>query len=172
MIIIEGCDNTGKTTLGHRLVDDIRGVYVTNKQPRRRELLIPYMARMFLLSMVGMPLILDRWPAISEPVYGPILRGESALDEDDVRDFHRILTEMNPLVIYCRPPLDKVLGSIDERDQLPGVVENAEKIYRRYDEVMEEFSRDYRPVLIYDYTRDLYPDILNHVKTHLQGAIQ
>lgn len=171
MIIIEGCDNTGKTTLGHRLVDDIHGVYVTNKQPRKRELMIPYMKEMFLLS-AKMPLILDRWPAISEPIYGPILRGESALEEDAVVVANHILTWTNPLVIYCRPPLDKVLGSIDERDQLPGVVENAEKIYHQYDEAMWRFSQDYRPVLIYDYTRDLYPEILNHVKTHLQGAIQ
>lgn len=171
MIIIEGCDNTGKTTLGHRLVDDVRGVYVTNKQPRLEELMFPYMAEMCLLSM-KVPLILDRWPAISEPIYGPILRGGSALDEDAVVIANRILTWVNPLVIYCRPPLAKVLGSIEERDQLPGVVANVEKIYHRYDEVMEEFSQDYQPVLIYDYTRDLYPEILNHVKTHLKGAIQ
>lgn len=44
------------------------------------------------------------------------------------------------LIIYCRPHLSTILRN-GGRDQMPGVLENHQKIVEAYDRLMEELAR-------------------------------
>jgi hypothetical protein len=61
---------------------------------------------------------------------------------------------MNATIVHCRPPLERILH-FDERDQMPGVIENARELYEAYDNVMKGVAH-YQRVIVYDYTQQTY----------------
>ncbi len=75
MIIIEGMDNTGKTTLIHQLSQQFKLPSArTGTYPRKVSDILNWHNR---ASAAPRTLILDRHPAISDLVYGPIIRGST-----------------------------------------------------------------------------------------------
>lgn len=162
MIIVEGMDNSGKSTLATRLAYDLQGCVIANK--RKPQVLSHFLQQIALAtaSDAMMPTILDRVSAISEPVYG-ILR---------TRQFE--LTDLLPvwmmmgLVVYCRPPLS-VVTNFGGREQMAGVIEQASKLYDRYDLIMERVSH-YQEVIEYDYTKDTYQSLKEKIDAHQRST--
>lgn len=155
-IILEGPDGAGKTTLRDRMIRDI-GV---EPGPRASTSLggpVPD-----LLNWVeedqeqwlgsAMVRLYDRYPLISEQVYGPVLRDApqypfgSAIGK---RHMDKMMGDS--LVIWCMPPLETVVSNIaaDEDGQMPGVRENITDIYTAYEAVMNAYTGK---ALRYDYT--------------------
>ena len=165
MILIEGCDNSGKTTLVSKLSDDLRLLSIRQRQLPRNKLDITE----YVLYMLGLsrrfPTIFDRWPPISEPIYGPICRGVSFLTKQEVFDLHSMITELDPcpVIVYCRPR-DSVILDFGEREQMEGVRENGRKLIKAYDKSMNETPLD---VITYDYEHDSYETLLKQLKVYL-----
>lgn len=160
LIIVEGMDNTGKSTLIQTLAEEFRlPTARTYKKPDSSKEIHIWDA---WCNSCPRPLILDRHPAISDLVYGPLLRGitYSGLGlAQNVREGNYL--------IYCRPSIDVINSSMGERDQLEGVPENAHKLLHAYDYLMEELHPD----VIYDYTQTEEIDILKQVLTTFLGRL-
>jgi thymidylate kinase len=96
LILIEGCDGAGKTTLAQTIAT-IRGAKVRHSPitPPGIDLLSWYHD---ILSQPG-PLILDRC-FLSEPVYGPLYRARSRLTAADITQLTRHVTERNGIFVH------------------------------------------------------------------------
>lgn len=82
--------------------------------------------------------IYDRFTCIDQQIYGPICRND--YDLDDYRLWTDIMNECisigcKPYFIYCRPAVEDIIGFEDGREQMEGVIENAEALLRRYDDM-------------------------------------
>lgn len=171
MIIVEGCDNTGKSTLVSRLAGDLKIMAITSRsRPTSIEDIAQYTGEMTLLSC-KYKTVFDRWQAISESIYGPVCRGTQLIDDEARSVLDWITAFVNPLVIYCRPQYEQIANTIRKRKQMEGVEENLQELVSAYDERMLQISGT-MATFVYDYTHTTYEDLLAHVKLHLNGSIQ
>lgn len=130
IIIVEGCDFTGKSTLVDQLAKSLKAVVY-------RECNIPSpgveAAKEWLdtVRVLGRSrtVICDRSPLISEPIYGPTIRGFSSIF---FPESVRLMGELpdSTITIWCDPGKEEVLKCNNE--QMVGVHENLERIYDSY----------------------------------------
>ena len=151
LVIIEGPDGSGKTSLANRLRKDLSSPCLflrSNGAPTRVEDLAQIIHWINALPLY-VPLITDRNPLISEYVYGPILRGKC---------MHKWTLEQmanwskRALVIYCRPSWSALAQALRREIQLEGVIENHRIIVEAYDKLMSEFQTRGVEVVPYDFT--------------------
>lgn len=156
MIIVEGMDNAGKTTLVDRLSEDLKLLRISNrKRPTGLTDMYWYAISMVELSK-QYPTIFDRWQIISEPIYGPICRGTDWPSQADLYALEAMTTAVNPLIIYCRPP-DEVILNFGDRPQMEGVIDQAKQLIAAYDRAIERLEKSgWFGVLRYDYKTDTY----------------
>lgn len=157
MIIIEGPDGAGKTTLINKLL----GRYPALKKapractslggPLRGNELIEWLRSHGV--MYGY--IYDRHPCISGAVY------DSVFAETPV-EVARVWLQgtMSKIcgaaqVIYCRPPRREIIKSVNESAQLGGVDRKIHRIIDTYDSIMANMLPHER----YDWTRDGLPSL-------------
>lgn len=138
MIIVEGPDGAGKSTLRERIQEDFnielgpRASHSTNGP-------VPNLTKWVdhdLMEWGSSPLkIYDRYPLISEPIYGTIVRGEvdDKFTSSWLRNRINLMRSMS-LVIWCLPPLDVVRNNVhDPLDpQMNGVQANIDAIWMLY----------------------------------------
>lgn len=152
MIIIEGMDNSGKSRLAAHLAEKF-GLRIIKRSgpPKDREAFILETLEFLILNP---EVIYDRHPLISEEVYGPILRNVNVFNRPGVswEDFLNSLLRLDPLIIYCRPPDEKIL-CFGDRDQMPAVVENARRLIDAYDRVMGWIRHEGTLFVVHDFTR-------------------
>lgn len=168
MIIIEGCDNTGKSTLAEKLSKDL-GIEVQHSVRPDPSLAPHNIMEHAKRQLRPRRIILDRVFAISEYVYGRVIRGQSLLKEHHGDAFMELYQRQH-MIIYCRPS-DKVIQDNKGRDQMEGVVDNFPKIIAEYDDLIKELEQFYKgPIVCYDYTsRSSYGIILELAKIHLKN---
>lgn len=152
MIIIEGPDGVGKTTLSKRLSKDL-GVPLAPKKhveapkdPRT----YTYKALGPAVTGEGDPLIWDRL-FFSELVYGTIVRDGPALSMPEQAYVMRVLKTLGCPVIFCSAPADVIDKNVKRSKQMRGVKRNLTKIvdaYRYY----AQFAKQQRlNVYYFDY---------------------
>mgnify|MGYP001305073325 CR=1 FL=1 len=175
MIIIEGMDGSGKTSLAQKLSFRLGDVpikrLVTSGGPTYYDLLVER-TRATLTELRNQvtrnqrPVVIyDRFPLISEAVYGTILRGRNSFG-DEWTTLIDLLLALDPVVIYCRPRIDLILQNIRETadDQMDGVVSKALELITAYDELISWLQvkanrlRSGR-ILVYDYDLDEVKDV-------------
>lgn len=165
MIIIEGMDNTGKSTLVTRLSKDLKLVLVNNqKRPAHAQEALTYIQGVLTLAR-DFRVIADRWAPISEPIYGPICRNTHLFTNQDLQQQLGMTLQVNPLIIYCRPPTPRVLD-FGNQAQMDGVIDNADKLLGSYDAFMGNLVGMGFTVVNYDWTIDDYTDILKVCHDH------
>lgn len=172
MLLVEGCDNTGKTTLVLRLADDLKLLQIANKhKPKHKSEFFSFLSCALNLSK-QFPTVFDRWSPISESVYGPIIRGENIFTSRDleIAKTAPLLAHIKPLLIYCRPDFNTVMNTITDRAQMDGVVAKAQELIHAYDDTVETYRTAYN-VVRYNFEKPgAYDEIreraLNHLKDH------
>lgn len=155
MIIVEGMDNTGKTTLIQRLIRESGRGYLSamvslgpNKTMMEQ---LHWANSQIWLSKIGAPLtVYDRFLPFCDVNYGSIIRGGSiwSMNHFILRE---LLEESHPLIIYCRPSSRAILGFEDGRDQMAGVKENARELLDLYDKNIEELRERGFKVITYNF---------------------
>ena len=131
VICLEGCDGSGKTHLATFLAKELRAVYIKAERPYRGPDLPAFNSMVDCAEQYGNGIVvLDRHPAISEPIYGDIIRGGHSLDQSQIENSFKGIN----LVIYCRTGHYTTMKNISESRQMEGVPEFAEKIMMAYDE--------------------------------------
>lgn len=156
MIVVEGPDGAGKTTLceyicrqfnlemGERATANRDEIYKTTRQDTWKAVYEEYMA-------TSSPRVWDRIGPYSDPIYS--LRGiptprNPAFTAGEVKQFHRWLLDPHfGCLILCLPPLETLLKNVRGSHQLEGVTEQTRRI--RWDYKKMHASGD---GLVYDYT--------------------
>lgn len=157
MIVVEGPDGAGKTTLIEALMEEFD---------------LPVAPRVVSKDTVAMvdlkdwvdnnldegfqPMIFDRYRLISETIYGPILRTGAQPGFADMKWLGprlRRFYELEPIIIYCLPPLEVVMANVNQGDDNFVVQDKIEAIYSAY---VAKASMDLTlapgPVMVWDYT--------------------
>lgn len=111
-------------------------------------------------------MVFDRFTIPSEYVYGVAIRNMINLDPADCYLLETRLLSKKPLVIYCTRPIERILSSFDERDQMEGVKENIEKVHMLYEAVMDRLGFEW--MIEYDYEREGdYEEVVSIVRDYL-----
>lgn len=170
MIILEGPDNSGKSTLGAGLKSLLGWKFEHGKRFHVYDISDhgrgEAVYREALVQLTPRPIILDRCYAIGENIYGPIVRGHNNLNHRAL-DILRTLANSQSLIIYCRPPIENIVGTTKE--EMPGVKENLEAITKTYDRVMDVLEKSGAFVIRYDYTKHgSFGDVVDQCKSHVK----
>lgn len=169
MIILEGPDNAGKTTLSLELHRVFGWPVEHSNKPELLQYEGPdreFMAYMHSIQHLSPKAIIrDRTYAISENVYGPIVRGQSMLGVYQEQSLKYLAQTQIPLV-YCRPPLKNILATT--KKEMKGVCENHMAIVNRYDSMIELLEDCGMFVFRYDYTKpDAWNKLTRGLLTHI-----
>lgn len=143
-IIVEGFDNSGKSTLAASF-----GLEIVHPGPRP----VTLMEEMTCLNSQSVDcterLVMDRVTSISSPCYTGHFKGiyRRCLDS--------MLSKPHCVLIYCRPPIEvikdfsnHIAKSYDDETKIKWLHDNAEAIVSRYDLYMSVF-----PHIKFDYTK-------------------
>lgn len=170
ILIVEGMDGTGKSTLINRLSNDLDipvherfsksgpdGGPVTDLWNRTYE---------DVMTMPAQPLSLyDRHPLISNYVYSPITRRtlEPGFTSSRANRLVRTLS-FTALVVWCAPPFDVVKSNLHDNRDMAGVYENASQLYWSYESMRIHWRGN---SAVYDYTNKFsYSSILGSCIAH------
>lgn len=146
MIILEGADNSGKTTLAKQLAESGRSVYSAGPAPKSKEEEIQCLEEQ--LARCRVKVLHDRVTAISQQVYADRL-----FDSSLVSYLLRMRTD-GAIVVYCRPPERTLMDlsnhqvkSYDTEEHLQKIIDNQHTFIGRYDAIMATV-----PHVLYDWT--------------------
>lgn len=175
MIIVEGPDNAGKTTLCNALAIEMKKSVVHS--PNHKDMLGDtdnwYLWILKSLAAADNPdIIYDRHPLISEQVYGPLLRDKNVFSEGVGLVLYEAFLRKSPLIIFCCPPTDRITD-FGSREQLEGVKENALGMVTRYRSFIHELFHHelYQgDVIKYDYTSCPIERILEEIREYEDEA--
>jgi hypothetical protein len=162
MIILEGPDGSGKTTLMQELVMDHgfkqRPRFSTHSGPLDNLYRRVYQDLEKVMSGTEECGVYDRHSLMSEYIYGQI-RPDSEINPDflwpGAADMVRALSS-RCLLVLCLPPLHVVTENVlkEDTEQMVGVRENIFRMYQAY-QVMRIFWPSQNRLITYDYTSDL-----------------
>lgn len=176
IVIVEGMDGTGKTTLIQQLAHylDVKPKkFIKSSGPYedfKRTLVastIPEINELETASAKGAPIkrLYDRFPLISEAVYGPILRGRNCFG-DQYYSLRSRLLALKTVIIYCRPDRDVIYTNVQQTPQMKGVLEHFGELLDAYDKLFVELTDS--PVnsyiTVYDYTRDEVRELIHNIR--------
>lgn len=168
MIVIEGMDNTGKTRLMESLIAEYGFDGIHSPGPRDYDTVISWVIEAFNKDR-GIPVLYDRFPLISEAVYGPTLRGKNIFEQSILGStlMERFASEVRPLIIYCNPPAE-IVKQWNDREQMEGVINNSEKLLKAYEDLMAAMKPRFS-IISYNYSNEHdYGRVLDKIDSHMQ----
>lgn len=135
IIVLEGPDGAGKTTLAKQLCARYGGLYVHNRYHRAADIWAYHLAslRWAVRESAERLVVIDRhW--ISECVYARVYRSGSAYGAF-ARALHRVLLRYGALYVLCAPPIEVV---VENHRRLKGI---REEMYDNVERVAWEYHR-------------------------------
>lgn len=154
LIIIEGADCTGKTTLAQKLVKDLGVKHTMSLRkgpPSSRNPVEEYLWPLSGYSP-GKPsggnqhIICDRWH-IGEMIYPSLFKRNSIMSDhfDDYDIVHNVLMRLGALIVYLDPPLSIVHNRFRERgDSMINDIDTLTESYFKFRTFMNnKFDYDY-----------------------------
>lgn len=160
MIIVEGPDGAGKTTLINQLCERFGLEVAPRVVTKDAEAMVDLKDWVEQNIAEGFQYkIFDRHRLISEFIYGPLLRKEQQPGFTDLIWSHvqlrRLYNDVQPFIIYCLPPLDEVKHNLEGDAENKVVADHVEAMYTAY---VHRINLDwvFRPAhtLVWDYTTD------------------
>lgn len=159
MIVVEGPDGAGKTTLINTL-REATGLEVAprvvSKDTEAMVDLVKWTEENVRKGWQN--LIFDRHRLISEPIYGPQLRATPAKGFDSLEWFYEQMSrfyEAEPITIYCLPPFEQVWANIladDDNSFFHGNRQGMQAIYGAYVNKYTTEALFKSDTFLYDYT--------------------
>ena len=116
IIILEGIDGSGKTTLATHLKElSPWPATIIHRGPIQTSVFEEYVAPLFEVDTDEL-FIADRWH-LSELIYGPIYRGESLIDEEMFDQIETALNHLGVIRIVVSPGLTEVSKRLKARGE-------------------------------------------------------
>lgn len=160
MLIIEGIDGVGKTTLVEYLQNCGMKKFHFDYDSKNMDLLSKYMK---VLSIDDKEIVLDR-SFISEMVYGPVIRKTCKLSLEDYTNLLIAYKNMGAKIIYLKAPKDILLQRRNEdKSDYETIVNHYEELNNQYDKIME-YSSNYIDVITINTYEENIEQVRNHVK--------
>lgn len=134
IIILEGENKTGKSTICNYIVDHYDFDYVKCSQPKGD----PYVEYMEILRRIeksGKNTVIDRF-LYGEFVYGPIYRGKSLLTETQKRNIELKALSLNAHLIYCYDTVKNIKQRFLSEGEEFAKTKLIGETLRRFDEVI------------------------------------
>jgi len=168
LIILEGGDCAGKTTLANTLrkrLPNASYVHYSDMAPVKRSLPRMYTEGMLPAVIGHRPVIMDRcW--LSEEPYCRVFRPDETprLDDADTRMLERLALTCRPLVIYCDPGWKTVEPLFKERKAAKPAAEyldSADQLKHVREWYHKTMRRSHLPIVRYDWTSKAAPDFVD-----------
>jgi thymidylate kinase len=157
IVILEGPDGCGKTTLANRLAERF-GMRIHHEGPPPKDVnLLEHYGRL-LDEARGKNVVFDRL-ALGERIYGPILRGEDRIGEVGWRLMRRLIdaTQAIHVLVIVPFPIAFANWQANHRNELFHKQEIFRRVYERYAQ-LQQHERDHHVVV--DFTRPSTYDAL------------
>lgn len=179
LIIIEGADCTGKTTLAKELIKTIGEKHVSfiSKGPPTSD--NPIVEYLWPLANYApnsnQHLICDRWH-VGEMIYPKIFNRKSIMTTTEFELINDVIHKLGGVIIYLEPPLSKVHERFNTRgDKFISNIDVLTESYIRFKMFMEtEFNYEYDPYgvkcISTTFEQDLIDAIIRTAKIHEQGV--
>jgi thymidylate kinase len=166
MIIIEGVDGTGKSTLANKLAKDLNGMVLHAGYDRSWNIfnfhksIISFSEKIYAIGC--MPII-DRL-SVSEKVYGSVYRNGETYDTKLF--FESLIKRHEPILIYCRTEnvVKNHKKNLKRRKEL---YEDVNYVFIEYEKVIN--SKQYGDWTFFNYEKDSYEKLLNYVKSKIKN---
>lgn len=173
MIILEGPDGAGKTTLAETLTG-LTSLTLHERASTSTGGPVDDIYEWAEADVLTWPVqklqVYDRHPLISEPIYGSVLRGgfDPRFNGPRSAELYSRLAGYG-CVIFCLPDLETVMSNLDgDENQLAGVEQHATELWSAYVNAYHAFKHRYNLPLLYryDYTRDDIYDVYTITQAH------
>lgn len=169
ILILEGPDGAGKTTLAETLRQRFQGngmVHIVKHGPytgiEPEHLCRIYFRAMSPALTFDDTVIMDRsW--ISEPIYGEVYRnGQNRIDMPRKRMLERVALSRGVVVIHCQPDFETCAETFEKRpdEEYLDDINQLEQVYEEY-EALPLITN--LPTVHYDYTCDTVDELLDKV---------
>lgn len=148
VLIVEGADGSGKTTLCNTLARDHGFKVVHTGVPREtngRDLFNTYLMDLWLALHEDQPVVFDRL-FLGEFIYGPIMRGRSLLTDHHLRMLNRVVMAYDIKHVLCLPP--RPVAYDNWRAKKQDYVDHETK----WGQVFEDYDRWSDRLMTFDYT--------------------
>lgn len=171
MIIVEGPDGGGKTTLVNKLASEL-GIQIGKRATADRDKLYTVTRQdtyKALASAVKGHKAVRIWDRLfySEMIYHQFMDRPCEFSGAEQILVGRVIRAIGCPVILCLPPPETVLENVEDGHQMGGVKDHAIEIYQAYRTMFNENSSPY--LLWYDYTEKqkapgfrTYKDLVDH----------
>lgn len=135
LIIIEGPDGSGKTTLAEKISKQTKYSIIHRSQPKTEEEKKLMMGEYIQTIRSGKNMIFDRcW--YSEMAYGPVMRDSSVISYPEMYELEELLAKTGALIIYATGPKAALWQRcqkrgedyITARDDFNAICDNFDKI--------------------------------------------
>lgn len=174
MIVIEGCDGTGKTTLVNQLSDELGLRVGLRGTPNRDELYKvtredTYRALAGAVEGYYPPLLWDRLGPFSDPIYTRVDIGgrECAFKVEEMRHCIEVMKAIRVPIIICSVPLETARENAMMGHQMQGVGDHFDLIWDLYERFKDVAVLEFGAT-VYNYTM---PGSYDKVKEHIQGYL-
>lgn len=159
-IILEGFDNSGKSTLASLI-----SWPTSHPGPRPKDEVHESKCLAEQRLIVSTNVVMDRVTAISQMAYTG--------DMTQIRKNYAMEMAKNSLLIYCRPPIEKItdfsnheVKSYDDEKWIRYIQDNCVVIVERYDSIMSLL-----PHIVYDWTDESSVRSTMHLINIYQGNV-
>jgi thymidylate kinase len=170
ILILEGPDGAGKTTLAETLRQRFQNngmVHIVKHGPytgvEPEHLCRIYFRAMSPALTFDDTVIMDRsW--ISEPIYGEVYRnGANRIDTPRKRMLERVALSRGAVVVHCQPDFEVCAETFEKRpeEEYLDDISQLEQVYNEY-EALPLITN--LPTVHYDYTRDTVDELLHKIE--------
>lgn len=177
LIILEGPDGAGKTTLSEMLAPALGATLIRHDaQPERQDMVPYFMESLMKVMRSSGRYVFDRcW--YSEPIYGRVLRkGKDRVGAAGALALNQVAAYIGTEVVLCLPPWDVVAMNFSrtKATQLPQQLDQMQALYGEYRELtVKRIGRSQTaehylvpfPIHVFDYRDPLaYEKLVEHLE--------